>query len=60
MDMSLRKLQEFVLDREAWPAAIHGTAKRWTQLSDFHFHFHDIGPYSQGYVLPVVMYGYES
>ena len=35
MDMSLRKLQEFVLDREAWPAAIHGTAKRWTQLSDW-------------------------
>ena len=35
VDMSLRKLQEFVLDREAWPAAIHGTAKRWTQLSDW-------------------------
>ena len=39
---------------------IHGVAKSQTQLSDFHFHFHDIGPYSQGYVLPVVMYGYES
>ena len=35
MDMSLSKLQEFVLDREAWPAAIHGTAKSWTQLSDW-------------------------
>ena len=35
MDMSLRKRQEFVWDREAWPAAIHGTAKRWTQLSDW-------------------------
>ena len=34
MDMNLSKLQEFVLDREAWPAAIHGTAKSWTQLSD--------------------------
>ena len=39
---------------------IHGVAKSQTQLSDFHFHFHDIGPYSQGYVLPIVMYGYES
>ena len=39
---------------------VHGVAKSQTQLSDFHFHFHDIGPYSQGYVLPVVMYGYES
>ena len=35
MDMNLSKLQEFVLDREAWPAAIHGTAKSWTQLSDW-------------------------
>ena len=39
---------------------IHGVTKSQTQLSAFHFHFHDIGPYSQGYVLPVVMYGYES
>ena len=28
---------------------VHGVAKSQTQLSDFHFHFHDIGPYSQGY-----------
>ena len=34
MDMSLSKLREFVIDREAWHAAIHGVAKRWTQLSD--------------------------
>ena len=56
MDMSLSKLWELVMDREAWRAAVHGVTKSWTRLSDWTELNHAIILYTFTVILSQLVY----
>ena len=56
MDMSLGKLQEFVIGREAWSAAVHGVTKSWTRLSDWTELIHSEWSWQGGSCNPLVCF----